>query len=69
MKREEQAQRNRERMPETAERVGEWRRRFPGARVAWVHEGGIEVGTKLPEGRAMNVDQWLHYVKTGELPC
>jgi hypothetical protein len=69
MDREEQRKRNRERMPETAAIVDEWRLHFPGATFDWVCEGGIEQGTPHPTVRTMNADQWLHYVKTGEKPC
>lgn len=70
MSREQEAQRNREVMPETARIVDEFRATFgAGTRFPWLQEGAQERGRALPEHRAMNADQWLHYVKTGELPC
>lgn len=50
MSREEEAKRNRERMPETAALVDAWRAVFgPGLRLLWARENGIEVGKR--EGR------------------
>lgn len=68
--RQQEAQRNRESMPETARIVDRYRRTFgPATKIAWVQEGGREQGNQLPVERSMNADQWLHYVKTGEMPC
>ena len=50
-KREAAAQENRERMPETARIVAEWRRVFgPGVKARYAYENGIELGKRGPEG-------------------
>lgn len=68
--RQQEAQRNRDAMPETARIVDRFRRTFGAAtRFPWVREGELEMGKLPPVQRSMNADQWLHYVKTGERPC
>lgn len=70
MSNHDQAQANRAAMPETARIVAAFKRQFGvDTRIAWVQEGEQERGKRLPVQRAMDVDQWLHYVKTGERPC
>ena len=44
-----QASDNRARMPRVAALVAGVRKSFPGARVQWAREGGIEVGRKSPD--------------------
>lgn len=67
MRRDEAARRNRDAMPFTAREVDGWRRVFgPETRVTWAREGDAEVGRRQPEGRSMNADEWLRYVRTGE---
>lgn len=68
---EERAKRNRERMPGTADIVDHWRSRFGQACVVrYALEGELEVGRRVTSdpARTMNASQWLHYVKTGEVP-
>jgi hypothetical protein len=70
MSREAETQRNRELMPETARIVAEFRAAFGGGlRCPYLEEGAEVRGKPAPPARAMNADQWLHYVKTGEMPC
>ena len=57
-------------MPETAQTVDEWRAVFgPGTTFTHVWEGDIERGKPSPPVRAMDADQWLRYIKTGEVPA
>lgn len=67
---EEAAKRNRERMPGTARIIDEWRAKFGPVVVRHASEPGAEVGkpTVTDPARTMNADQWLRFVKTGELP-
>lgn len=44
------AAQNRARMPHTAAFIDEIRRNFPGAKVQWARENGIEVGKRSPDG-------------------
>jgi hypothetical protein len=70
MTRSATADRNREAMPETARIVDAFKRTFgAGTRFPWVQEGAEERGKRLPVERSMDANQWVHYVKTGELPC
>lgn len=70
MDRAEQARRNRARMPETARVIDEFRGVFgPMTRTVYAEEGGHVVGRKRPPERCMNADQWLHFLRTGELPA
>lgn len=70
MSREAEAQRNRDLMPETARTVDQFRAVFgAGCRFPYLEEGDEVRGKPAPPARAMNADQWLHYVKTGEMPC
>ena len=56
-------------MPETAKIVDAFRAAFgKSVRVVWAEEGGRTVGERQPVPRSMTVDQWTHYVKTGEQP-
>ena len=56
-------------MPETARKVDAWRAAFgPGTRFPWLQEGAEVRGKEPAPVRSMNADQWLHYVRTGELP-
>lgn len=69
MSRAEEAQRNRALMPETARLVDAWRAVFgPRTRFPWLLEGAQVRGTESPQARSMNADQWLRYVKTGQMP-
>ena len=69
MSREHQAAENRARMPETAKTVDAFRAAFGKAvLVVWAEEGGSTVGERRPVPRSMSVDQWTHYIKTGEQP-
>jgi len=69
--REERAARNRALMPLSAAIADEWRRVFgPECVFRYVCEGEYE-GGRRPEtnpARTMNATQWLHYIKTGEVP-
>ena len=70
MKRSDTAQQNRAAMPHTARLVDAYRNAFgPGLRVVHAVESGIELGRPSTPARAMTADQWLHYLRTGELPC
>jgi hypothetical protein len=70
MGRDDAAKRNRELMPETAEHIDAFRAAFgAGVTVLYAIEGDQVRGTPPGPVRAMNVDQWLHFVKTGEKPC
>lgn len=69
MDRAEQARRNREGMPETAETIDEFRRVFGAmTRVVWAEEGERTVGRQREPERTMSADQWLHFLRTGVLP-
>lgn len=65
---DDEARRNRELMPETARTIDAFRAFDPRCRVVHAQEGAQERGQPSPPARAMNADQWLRYVKTGELP-
>lgn len=70
MSKSETAKGNRAAMPQTARLVDAYRNAFgPGLRVVHAVEGGIELGRPSAPARAMTADQWLHYLRTGELPC
>lgn len=57
-------------MPETAQMVDEWRAVFgPNTTFTRVREGDIERGKPSAPVRTMDADQWLRYVKTGEVPA
>lgn len=69
--RQQQAASNRELMPEIARVVDRFRRVFgAGCLVRYAREGALERGAKpeWPAARTMDADQWLRYVKTGEVP-
>lgn len=67
---QEAAQRNREQMPLTARAVDRLRSIFgTGCTVIHAWEGERAVGVEPRGQRSMNVDQWLVFVRSGEVPA
>ncbi len=68
---QEAARRNRERMPEIARLVDRLRSMFGPVAVRYAREGEVEVGRRVETdpARTMTGSEWLHWVKTGEVPA